>query len=47
MIKEIIDQWEANKHKLEKWFRENELKEYDSYLKRFYSKNRIKCSKYV
>lgn len=33
MIKEIIDQWEANKHKLEKWFRENELKEYDSYLK--------------
>lgn len=28
MIKEIIDQWEANKHKLEKWFRENELKEY-------------------
>lgn len=28
MIKEIIDQWEANKHKLEKWFRENELIEF-------------------
>ena len=22
MIKEIVDQWNANKHKLEKWFRE-------------------------
>lgn len=28
MIKEIIDQWEANKHKLEKWFRENEYPTY-------------------
>lgn len=33
MIKEIVDQWEANKHKLEKWFRENKMKKYDSYLK--------------
>lgn len=33
MIKEIVDQWEANKHKLEKWFRKTKLKEYDSYLK--------------
>ena len=33
MIKEIVDQWNANKHKLEKWFRKTKLKEYDSYLK--------------
>ena len=30
MIKEIVDQWEANKHKLEKWFRENKMKEYEA-----------------
>lgn len=33
MIKEIVDQWEANKHKLEKWFKENKLENCDSYLK--------------
>lgn len=36
MIKEIVDQWNANKHKLEKWFRKTKLKEYDSYLKKMY-----------
>lgn len=32
MIKEIIDQWEANKHKLEQWFKDHREGEYGSYI---------------
>ena len=31
MIKEIVKQWEENKHKLEKYFKENEQSKYCNY----------------
>ena len=33
MIKELINQWEENKHKLEEYFKTTEQDEYDSYDK--------------